>query len=330
MAEARAVTAYFLGGTISMTGHRHGAVSRLTGDELVAAVPQLSGLDVDLEVRDFRRLPSACLTFADVVALVEDAAATTAEGVVVVQGTDTIEETAYLIDLLWPHDIPLVVTGAMRNPTLAGPDGPANLLAAVAVAASPAARGQGVLVVLNDRIHAARFVRKTHSIDVATFASPDTGPLGMLVEGEPVLMTRVPRAPVFAPIGPVQARVPVRAVTLDQDPGSVAALAAGCDGLVVAGFGVGHVPDWLAEPLGDLATRVPVVLASRTGGGPVLTRTYGFTGSESDLRSRGLIGAGLLDPAKARVLLRVALACGYDRPATARAFAQATGGGPGT
>jgi L-asparaginase len=213
----------------------------------------------------------------------------------------------------------------MRNPTLAGPDGPANLLAATAVAASPRFRGLGVLVVLDDEVHAARYVRKTHSTAVGAFASPDAGPVGVLVEGEPVPLTRVARRTVHRPNGPLDARVPVLTATLEEHPDTVRAIASDCDGLVVAGFGVGHVPDRLAEPLEEVARRVPVVLASRTGAGPVLSRTYGFTGSETDLLSRGLIGAGLLDPYKARVLLRVALACGYDSRAIAAAFSEASG-----
>src|ERR1019366_9370552 len=101
-----------------------------------------------------------------------------AAGVVVTQGTDTMEETSFALELLVDTDRPVVVTGAMRNPTLAGADGPANLLAAVQVAASPDAVGLGTLVVANDEIHAARFVRKTHSSSPSSFQSPGAGPLG--------------------------------------------------------------------------------------------------------------------------------------------------------
>jgi L-asparaginase len=324
-AVTRAITAFFLGGTISMAGRDSGAVSRLVAAELVEAVPQLASLDVRLDARDFRGLPSAGLSFGDIVELVGAAAGCAADGIVVVQGTDTIEETAYLIDLLWPGDTPVVVTGAMRNPSLAGPDGPANLLAAVTVAASDRFRGLGALVVLNDEVHAARYVRKTHSTSTATFASPIAGPLGLIVEGDAVPLFSLPRRAVHSPAGPVTARVPVFAVGLDDDGTLLAALGENCDGVVVAGFGVGHVPDRLAEPLGELARRLPVVLASRTAAGPVLAHTYGFAGSETDLLGRGLIRAGLLDPFKARVLLRVALACGSDRAGIAAAFAEASG-----
>jgi L-asparaginase len=109
---------------------------------------------------------------------------------------------------------------------------------------------------------------------------------------------------------------------LDDDGLGLAGLAGTHQGLVVAGYGVGHVPGRLAPVLGDLAARIPVVLASRTGAGPVLTGTYGAVGSETDLLRRGLIGGGLLHPYRARVLLRLLLAAGADRDRVAAAFAE--------
>src|SRR5690606_35815882 len=140
-------------------------------------------------VVDFRRLPSASLGFDDLLALAAEIRGRLArggvDGVVVTQGTDTLEEAAYLLDLFHTAAEPVVVTGAMRNPALAGADGPANLLAAVRTAAHPASRGRGVLVVLADQIHAASRVRKTHTSGVGAFTSPDSGPLGLVAEGDP-------------------------------------------------------------------------------------------------------------------------------------------------
>jgi L-asparaginase len=315
------IAVFFLGGTISMAGHAGGVVSRLGSVDLLAAVPQLGELGLDLDAHDFRAMSSAGLGFADIVELVDAADRTGADGVVVVQGTDTIEETSYLIDLLWTRDIPIVVTGAMRNPTLAGPDGPANLLAAVQVAASPVFRGAGCLVVLNDQVHAARYVRKTHTTNPATFASPNAGPLGHVVEGRPFAVVGAPpRFTVARPTGPVTARVPVVPMTLDDGGELLVGLADRVDAVVVAAFGAGHVPPVLAPELGELAARVPTVLASRTGAGPLLRGTYGFVGSETDLARRGLIGAGLLDPYKARVLLRLLLAAGASNAEVEAAF----------
>ena len=276
-------------------------------------------------MRNFRSMPSASLSFEDVIELVAAAEQCRADGVVVVQGTDTLEETAYLMDLLWPHDTPIVVTGAMRNPSMAGSDGPANLLAAVQSAASPGLRGLGALVVFNDQIHAARFVRKTHSTSTSTFASPNAGPIGLMVEGRPVRLMNVERRPVHRLVGSPSARVATYTVTMGDDGESLRGLADHCDGLVVAALGVGHVPERLAGTLVDLAGTIPVVLASRTGAGPVLNRTYGFVGSETYLLDRGLISAGLLDPYKARVLLKVALDCDDDRDRIRIAFADASG-----
>jgi L-asparaginase len=322
------VTMFALGGTISMAGGRGGVVARLTGADLIAAIPELAEAEIPLDVVDVEAVPSANLTFAGVLAVVaaaEQAVRRGAAGVVVTQGTDTLEETAYLVDLVWPHDAPFVLTGAMRNPTLAGPDGPANLLAAIRVAADPAATGLGALVVLADEIHAARHVRKTHATSPAAFASPDTGAIGHVVEGEVRVLTRVPRSaplPVPDPGALDRCVVPLYTVTFDDDGRLLRPLldetGPPTTGLVVAAFGVGHVPARLAPILGDLAARMPVVLTSRTGTGSVLRHTYGSVGSEADLQRRGLINGGYRHPYQARILLRLLRASGAD-PARIRA-----------
>ncbi|MGC9667686.1 asparaginase [Planosporangium sp. 12N6] len=319
-----------LGGTIAMTSSNAGGgvVPTLTGEQLIAAVPGLADTGIDVRVHTFRQLPGASLGFDDLTALaalIAERTASDVDGVVVTQGTDTIEETAYLLDLLHAGPAPLVVTGAMRNPTLAGADGPANVLAAIRTAASPVARDLGALVVFADEIHAARHVRKTHSTSGATFRSPDTGPLGYVVEGAVRLLTRPPHR-LTVPVQPLTRtpRVGLYTVTLGDD-GTLLAGADQLDGLVVAGLGAGHVPQRLVDPLTTLAATIPVVLASRTGAGPVLSATYAFPGSESDLQRRGLIGAGFLEAYKARILLHVALATGADRDLVGGAFAVAGG-----
>nr|WP_281380981.1 asparaginase [Nocardioides panaciterrulae] len=312
---------FTLGGTISMAGDSPGAgvVSRLTGEQLTAAVPGLADLAEPLEIHDVQAAPSASLSFAtvlDVVAAASRAVTGGATGVVLTQGTDSMEETAWLVDLVWPHPEPFVVTGAMRNPTLAGPDGPANLLAAVQVAASPEARELGALVVFAEEVHAARWVRKQHSTSTGTFGSPNLGPMGQVVEGVPRILARPSRhAPLPQPAVErwEATRVALHTVVLDDDGLLLERVADTHQGLVVAAFGVGHVPAWLAEPLGELARVMPVVLTSRTGSGSVLEQTYGGPGSEIDLLGRGLLNGGMLDPYKARILLRLLLASGADR-----------------
>src|SRR5690606_17020411 len=226
-----------------------------------------------------------------------------ADGVVVTQGTDTVEETAFVLDLVLPGPAPVVVTGAMRPPGAAGADGPANLLAAVQVAADPAARGLGVLAVFDDQVHAAARVRKSRASGPGAFTSPDTGPLGWVAEGELHVLAR-PASSITVP--PVEAaalaavRVAIATVPLGDDGGLLAAVGGlGYDGVVIEAMGAGHGPPHLVAPLTALAAEIPVVLASRTGAGLIHTATYGFPGAAPDLVAAGLIPAGWHDARKA-------------------------------
>lgn len=329
--SSKKVVVFTLGGTIAMGPQDSGAVvPMLTGDDLVAAIPGIRATNASVEVVDLKRISSASLGLDDLAALsaaIEERLTEGADGAVVVQGTDTLEETAFLLDLWHTGPQPLVVTGAMRSPAHAGPDGPANLLASIRVAASDAASGEGALVVMNDEIHAARRVLKTNTSSPAAFNSPDGGPLGYVVEGDPRIVNRLERRVAMPrPQAADWPRVGLITMTLADD-GHFLRGADELDALVVAGFGGGHVPEHMAETLGDLAARMPVVLASRTGGGSVMSSTYGFPGSESDLLGRGLIGAGFLAPVKARVLLLALLSVASDGAAIGAAF-DAIGGMP--
>lgn len=285
-----------LGGTITMTGS--GAVSPTLG-----AKDLVEGLEVG-EIATLATIPGASLTFDTLLEAFDwaDKQVTQgAAGVVIIQGTDTLEETAYFFDCLWPHEEPVVVTGAMRHPGLPGADGPANLAAAVAVAAAANSRGRGALLVLNDTVHAARWVRKTHSSLMNAFES-FPGPLGLVIEGAPQYfhpahrLSALPRPQDVPTVSLIEA-------TLDDDGSLLDWLNVG--GAVVAAAGVGHVSEGMAEAISR--AQFPVVVATRTGAGTTFRNTYGFTGSESDLIKRGAVMAGWLCPRKARVLLRLAL-----------------------
>jgi L-asparaginase len=327
-----------LGGTITMTpAVGRGAVTpSLRASDLVSAVPGLDEV-AELTAATLRTEPGAWLTPPDVVAVGEWARAQVADGgvdgVVVVQGTDTIEESAYLLGLHWDRAEPLVVSGAMRAPSAAGADGPANLLAAAVVAGSAAARDRGALVVLNDDVHAAVRVRKTDAVAMHAFSSAPFGPVGRVHERRVTFADRPARWPALpAPVAGRDPRIALLETHLG-DRGELLRLVAdaGYDGVVLAGFGAGHVSSALAEVVGEVVDRCPVVLASRTGGGPVLTGTYGFVGSEQDLLARGVVPAGWLDPRKARLLLWALLAAGAgveEIRATVRARGAAPGGPP--
>jgi len=322
-----------MGGTIASVPDvpGSGARPRLTADDLLAAVPGIAGV-ADVRGTQFRQFPSPELTFGDLFELAAEIRrhiGDGADGIVVTQGTDTLEETAFTLDLLCEPGAPVVVTGAMRTPALPGADGPANLLAAIQVAASACARDLGVTVVLGDEIHPARFVRKTHTTSPATFRSSPTGPVGWITEGRVRLAARpaaYPRLPV--PAGTAPASIALVKLALSDDPGVIGYLAqAGYDGLVVEAYGGGHVPERFVTPLADLAARIPVVLASRTGSGEMLRQTYGFAGGEMDLLGRGLVSAGALDGLKARILLTLLLTRKATRQEIGEAFAAIGFGG---
>lgn len=309
------ITVLSLGGTIASThddATSEGVTPRLGANDLVAAAPQLRDI-AEVATVQFRNVPSGDLTLADMVALshtIEQLFDASADGVVITQGTDTMEEASFAIDLLVRNDRPVVFTGAMRNPTTVGADGLANLVAAVRVAASSDTVGLGTLVVFNDEIHAARFVRKTHTSSTATFQSPNCGPLGWVVEDRVRVVARVST---LAPLRVVrEGEIPAVALltmSLGDDARLVGPVReSGYSGAVIEGFGGGHVPAVVVPAVERLTSSMPVVFASRTGSGELLSNTYGFAGSERDLLSRGVLSAGSLDARKARVLLSLILA----------------------
>jgi len=316
-----------LGGTITMTRSAAGGLTpTLTAAELAAAVPGLDAL-VQIETTSPMAMPGASLTIDDVLAvatLADARLANDVDGVVVIQGTDSIEETAYLLDLVIRSSKPVVVTGAMRGPQAPGADGPANVLAATLVAAAAEAHGLGTLVVLNDEIHAARLVQKSHTALPSAFTSPLAGPLGLVTEGRPRFHLRLSSRPPGLTVAPgVDAPVALLRTSLGDDGRMLRMLTGiGYRGLVLEGMGAGHVPARVAPLVGEVASLIPVVLASRVATGPAFRSTYGFPGSEIDLLGRGAISAGALSPLKARLLLALLLREPADRTTLAAAFAR--------
>jgi L-asparaginase len=318
------IAVFALGGTIAMVRDGAGITPRLDVNALMAAVPDAVRIHVAHAVT-LRQAPSASLTFADIAAVasrIQSEYDMGIQGVVVTQGTDTLEETAFQLDVLLDLPIPIVVTGALRDPTQPGADGPANLSHAILVAASPAARGLGALVVMNEEIHAARFVRKTHTHKSSAFVSSGAGPLGWIAEGRVrVVMQpcgRVPKVRWRA----LPPRVALLTVHLSMDMHDAnAILVSKPAGLVVAAAGAGHVPESVAPALMALSKELPVVMASRIGAGVGFRETYAYKGGEIELLEAGVISAGCLDPLKSRVLLALLLGEGADRARISAAFA---------
>jgi len=314
-----------LGGTITMVQDSSGGIApKLGAAELVASVPAL-GEVARIEAQSPFRLPSPSITLEnmlDVARRLEVALAGDFDGAVVIQGTDTIEESAFFLDLLVRSDKPVVVTGAMRGAEAPGADGPANLLSAVRLAASTGARGLGTLVVLNYDIHAARYVQKSHTALPSAFSSPMIGPIGLVAEGRPRFFARVERNPCLPIADGPPPPIALVKIAMGFDGRLLrAAPDLGYAGVVIEAMGAGHVPADVAPILGEVAVRMPVVLASRAMTGPVFTSTYGYPGGEIDLIGRGLIPSGMLSGLKARLLLGLSQRKAIDIAGARAAFA---------
>jgi L-asparaginase len=303
-----------LGGTVSMQARNagEGVIPTVSGETLLASIPELTGL-ARVTVETLGLLPSASLDFEFLLSVLSWAnfqIKQGAVGVVITQGTDTLEETATFFDHLWDHDEPLVLTGAMRSAAQPGADGPANLLDACRVALAEDSRLRGVQVVMNGQIHPACRVRKTDSLAVQAFSSPVFGPAGMLVENA----VRYVRPPAQRTVLPLPQQTTQKVAMLEASLSADTLLLEnilelGYDGLVIGGFGAGHVSESWAEVIKHIAKKIPVIIATRTGSGSTAQSSYGFIGGEMDLIRKGASMAGFLCPRKARVLLWLLIGC---------------------
>jgi len=327
----RRVALLATGGTIAGQPHAAGPGYRpgvLDAAALAAAVPGLAEL-ADLRAETLASLGSQNLgleTWLRLAARIRElAAAGRADGIVVTHGTDTLEETAYFLNLVLAPGLPLVLTGAMRPAGAPGADGPANLRDAVAVAADPAAAGRGALVVMNGAIHGARDVAKTSASALCAFASPNRGPLGAVAGGQPLFHAPPVPPPArqdgFPPAWQALEaaglpRVDILYAHADQPADIVPWLVQrGCRGIVLAGVGAGNAADGVAAALAQAGRQgVAVVRASRTGSGQVARNV------EIDDDALGFIAARDLTPQKARILLALALLAGKQGQDLQRCF----------
>lgn len=296
----------FIDSTIATTGYTAGAIDI---DVLIKAVPQIRDL-ADITWEQIANIDSSNMCDEIWLRLAKKIAKLFAEGidgVVITHGTDTMEETAYFLNLTIKSDKPVVLVGAMRPSTAISADGPKNLYNAVALVANKEAKNKGVMVAINDKILSARGVVKTHSLNVDAFSSPDFGDLGYIVDGKVFFYNNVTKAHTKNAPFDVSKLTSLPKVDIlysySNDGSGVAAKALfehGTKGIVVAGSGAGSIHKNQKDVLKELLKKgLKVVVSSRVVAGCVAV-------SDSD-EKLGFISAEDLNPQKARVLLMLAL-----------------------
>ncbi|MFN0040167.1 MAG: asparaginase [Burkholderiales bacterium] len=322
------------GGTISGKGAASTSLTEYSpgaflGEELVAAVPEIKRVAA-VRAEQIANVRSSDLTLDNWRALAKRideifSSDSSVAGVVVTHGTNTMEETAYFLNLVVRHDRPVVLVGAQRPPTAISADGPLNLLNAIRVAIAPEAKGKGVLLVMNDEISAARDVTKTNTYRVETFRSADLGFLGY-VDGDRVALYRSPtrRHTVSSEfdVREIDKLPSVEIVYSYIQPTGVlieALIAAGVDGIVFAGTGAGLISSFEKSALKSALSRPPearpvFARSSRVGSGRVVAR--------DEYDAMGMIPADNLNPQKARILLMLALTKTKDLSEIRRMFAE--------
>lgn len=316
----------FTGGTISMTVDpaTGAAAPSLGARDLIEKVPALASV-AGFEAEDFSRLPGPHITPEQMWRLARRAAAwlerPDVDGLVITHGTDTLEETAWFLDLALDTDKPVVLLGAMRTSSEPSWDGPANLISGARVASSAESRGRGVLVAMDEQIITAREVRKVHTESSGSFRSPSFGPVGVIDAGHvryhrgpaPRLSWRDPSAEPLLRVARYEPNVElVSAYAGATDRPFRAAVDAGVRGIAVDAFGRGNVtPDMRRGIAYAREHGVPVLVASRCPAGTVAPR-YGYEGGARDLQNLGVMFAGDLGGPKARIRLMLALGVTAD------------------
>lgn len=314
------------GGTIaSLPDPDTGAVRpAVSAEDLVMGVPELSGV-ADIEVVEIDRVngwnvtPETMLSVARI--LGERLGQPEFEGAIVTGGTDTIEETAFLCDLLVERPEPIAFAAAMRTGAEIAADGPRNLLNAARVASAPEATGWGALLVMNDEIHAARRCVKVDSFRPSAFVSPGGGPVGHVTPERLAIGAPPPRFTLDLPSG-LDAEVPVVKTYTGMGEELIERVLDATDarGLVLEGTGAGNVPGTAMPGISAAIERgIPVVITTRVATGGVVP-IYGGPGGGITIRELGAVGAGSLTAAKARLLLMAALSVAGDAEEAAGLF----------
>lgn len=308
----------FTGGTIAMTIDENigAAVPGLDGSAILSMI---KGLDrySDLEIVDFGQFPGPQMhprRILELSKLLRQALERDdIQGAIITHGTDTLEETAYFLDLTLTSDKPVVVVGAMRNASELGFDGPANLAAAIVAVKSPQSQGKGVLVVLNNQVNSAREVTKTHTMTLDTFKSLEFGPLG-IVDNNEVLFSRTAMPHSYLEVEDIEDRVYLLKSYVGMDRFLLDQLVEhGAKGIVIEAMGRGNLPPEMVEAIKDASTQgVTIVIVSRCPSGRVLG-SYGYDGGGQQLREAGALFGTAMNGQKTRIKLMLALKVANNR-----------------
>ena len=313
LADLPVVKLIATGGTIAMKIDpvKKAPVPAISGEDLIATVPEIAKV-AKMEVQNLSNVPSDYMDPPRWVELQKAVSQALARpevaGVIVSHGTDTLEETAYFLDLTVSSQKPIVLIGAQRNASEKDFDGPRNLFNAARICVSPEAKGKGAMIALNNQINAAREVTKTHTSDVETFKSGDFGFLGN-ADDDRVIFYRAPLRRQHLDLK--QEKLPyVEIVSMygGADGAMVkAATAAGAKGIVIQALGWGNVNVPMYEAIKEaIGKGIPVVITTRVYNGRVLP-VYGFQGGGKTLKEAGAISGDNLPAQKARILLMLAL-----------------------
>ena len=298
------------GGTISMQADASGAVVTSQDNPMNHVTNPLKGIEV--HTLDFLNLPSPHIKPKHMLALYHKIKeeADNYDGVVITHGTDTLEETAYFLDTMEIPHMPIVLTGAMRSSNELGSDGVYNYLSALRVASDDKAADKGVLVVMNDEIHAAKYVTKTHTTNVGTFQTPTHGPLGLIMKQE-ILYFKTAEPRVRFDLDCIQGLVPIISAYAGMTDELIDMLdLEQLDGLVIQAFGAGNIPKETAQKLENLLQKgIPVALVSRCFNG-IAEPVYAYQGGGVQLQESGVLFVKELNAQKARLKLLIALNAG--------------------
>ena len=298
------------GGTISMQADASGAVVTSSDNPMNHVSNPLEGIQV--HSLDFFNLPSPHIKPKHMLALYQKIKeeADNYDGVVITHGTDTLEETAYFLDTMEVPHIPIILTGAMRSSNELGSDGVYNYLSALRVASDDKAADKGVLVVMNDEIHAAKYVTKTHTTNVSTFQTPTHGPLGLIMKQE-ILYFKTAEPRVRFDLDHIQGLVPIISAYAGMTDELIDMLdLEQLDGLIIQAFGAGNIPKETAQKLESLLQKgIPVALVSRCFNG-IAEPVYAYQGGGVQLQKAGVFFVKELNAQKARLKLLIALNAG--------------------